>query len=250
MTIPEPVYISLLALLAGAASPLGAILARADLAHPKLLTPSARHFIVAFGGGALVSAVALVLVPEGIQQLSVLLVAICFCVGGVFFYFLEVLLSKAKSSAGQLVAMLSDFIPEAIALGTAFAMGKKTGLLLALLMVLQNLPEGFNAYEELIQSEPQKSNDVKKTSWLTPNHIIAAFCGLAFLGPIAALFGYYVLANQHEAIAGLMLFASAGILYLVFQDIAPQSKIANSRIPALGAVMGFLLGLVGNMFIG
>lgn len=44
---------------------------------------------------------------------------------------------------------LSDFIPEAIALGAAFAHGEKTGALLAILIALQNLPEGFNAYREL-----------------------------------------------------------------------------------------------------
>lgn len=218
--------------------PAGAVLAKLDLMHPALLTPSARRFIVAFGGGALISAVALVLVPEGVKHLSVTYSAVCFCVGGVFFYGLEWLLSQSKSSAGQLVAMLSDFIPEAIALGAAFAVGETTGLLLALLMVLQNLPEGFNAYEELAAS-----------SSLSSQKILLSFCGLAVVGPISALIGYYLLADAHQLLSGIMLFASAGILYLVFQDIAPESKLGNSRFPALGAVLGFVLGLVGNMLI-
>lgn len=218
--------------------PLGAILARADLMHPAFLKPKFRHFIVAFGGGALISAVALVLVPEGASQLSPLLTTAYFCAGGIFFFLLDAFLNKLKSSAGQLVAMLSDFIPEAIALGAAFAAGKKTGFLLALLMVLQNLPEGFNAYEELSQ-----------TSKLSPNKIVFAFCCLAFAGPIAALTGYYIFADADELMAGVMLFASAGILYLIFQDIAPESKVNHSGIPALGAIAGFMLGLLGSMFI-
>lgn len=206
--------------------------------HPAFLKPKSRHFIVAFGGGALISAVALVLVPEGASKLSPLLAALSFSAGGIFFYFLDAFLSKLKSSAGQLVAMLSDFIPEAIALGAAFAAGKKTGLLLALLMVLQNLPEGFNAYEELSRS-----------SKLSPNKIVFAFGCLAVIGPISALTGYYILAQAQTLMAGLMLFASAGILYLVFQDIAPESKVNSSGMPALGAVAGFMLGLLGSMFI-
>lgn len=218
--------------------PLGALIAREDLMHPFFLRPESRHFIIAFGGGALISAVALVLVPDGASRLSPLLAASCFCAGGVFFYLLDSFLSKLKSSAGQLVAMLSDFIPEAIALGAAFSAGEETGLLLALFMVLQNLPEGFNAYEELSQ-----------TSKLSSDKIIFAFGCLAVVGPVSALTGYYVLAQAHELMAGLMLFASAGILYLVFQDVAPGSKVGKSGVPALGAVVGFMLGLVGSMLI-
>ncbi|AFJ02516.1 ZIP zinc transporter family protein [Methylophaga frappieri] len=236
--MPEYVNVFLLALLAGLAMPAGAILARADLLHPAFLTANSRCFIIAFGGGALFSAVALVLVPEGISKLSPFNAALYFIAGGFFFYWLEGWLKRLRSAAGQLVAMLSDFIPEAIALGTAFATGGQTGLILALMMLLQNLPEGFNAYEELI-----------KTSDFSASKIIYAFSGLALIGPVAALIGYYLLADMEALVAGLMLFASAGILYLVFQDIAPESKLINSRIPALGAVCGFMLGLVGNMLI-
>ncbi|CAN5267189.1 hypothetical protein BH23BAC3_BH23BAC3_01380 [soil metagenome] len=100
------------------------------------------------------------------------------------------------------------------------------------------MPEGFNAYEEL-----------SKSSKLRPNKIILAFSSLALAGPISAAIGYYLLAQQHELMGGLMLFASAGILYLVFQDIAPESKLKNNGMPALGAVFGFMLGLLGNMLI-
>lgn len=236
--MPDIVYILLLSLLAGASMPVGAVLARLDLIRPSFLGSKWRHFIVAFGGGALISAVALVLVPDGISKLSPVPATLSFAAGGMFFYWLGHYLKRLNSSSGQLVAMFSDFIPEAIALGAAFAAGESTGLLLVLLMVLQNLPEGFNAYEELSQN-----------SKLLPNKIILAFSSLALFGPLSAAIGYYLLAPQHELMGALMLFASAGILYLVFQDIAPESKLKNQGMPALGAVAGFLLGLVGNMLI-
>ncbi|CAM3714441.1 MULTISPECIES: hypothetical protein [Halomonas] len=47
----------------------------------------------------------------------------------------------------------------------------------------------------------------------------------------------------------LSLLAGAAILYLVFQDIAPSSKLEMRGMPALGAVAGFLLGLIGNMML-
>ncbi|MCP8899500.1 ZIP family metal transporter [Gilvimarinus xylanilyticus] len=234
----EILSVTLLSLLAGAAMPVGALVARFDLLHPKLLTANIRKFIVAFGGGALVSAVALVLVPDGASKLSPVSASLCFAAGGVFFYLLDRYLSQLKSSAGQLVAMLSDFIPEAIALGAAFAVGEGTGLILVLLMILQNFPEGFNAYEELAQSSSYR-----------PAKLLAAFFLLAIVGPVCALTGYLLLAQASGFVAGMMLFASAGILYLVFQDVAPESKAKHGGLPALGAVAGFMLGLIGHMMI-
>jgi ZIP family zinc transporter len=44
-----------------------------------------------------------------------------------------------------------------------------------------------------------------------------------------------------------MLVAAGGILYAVFQDIAPQVKLEKHWAPPFGAVLGFVLGLVGFM---
>ncbi|HAO25971.1 MAG TPA: divalent cation transporter, partial [Methylophaga sp.] len=56
--------------------------------------------------------------------------------------------------------------------------------------------------------------------------------------------------SEHPAILGaIMLFASGGILYLVFQDIAPQSKLARHWAPPLGAVFGFCLALFSHLLL-
>ncbi|MEZ6108446.1 MAG: hypothetical protein R3B96_20695 [Pirellulaceae bacterium] len=49
--------------------------------------------------------------------------------------------------------------------------------------------------------------------------------------------------------AAVMLFAAGGILYLVFQDIAPQARLKRHWSPPLGAVAGFLLGVIGQMLL-
>ncbi|MCT7656220.1 hypothetical protein MBH78_19530 [Oceanimonas sp. NS1] len=139
-----------LTLVAGMAMPAGALLARVERIHPHWLENEFRHAVVAFGGGALLSAVALVLVPQGAARLQAGTAALCFAGGGLAFMALDMLLYRLKTQAGQLAAMLSDFIPESLALGAAFAFGSQGGaLLLAGLMALQNLPEGFNAFREL-----------------------------------------------------------------------------------------------------
>jgi ZIP family zinc transporter len=228
--------ILLLTLLAGLSMPLGAVIARVERIRPRWLEHEFRHSVIAFGGGALLSAVALVLVPDGIEHLSTQSALYWFLLGGLAFMIIDVLLNLFKTSASQLIAMLSDFIPESIALGATFALGGSNGLLLALLIGLQNLPEGFNAFRELRQS-----------SHYSAKRIIITFALMALLGPLAGLIGYFWLSAYPSVIAAIMLFAAGGILYSVFQDIAPQAKLTRHWGPPMGAVIGFASGIVGHM---
>lgn len=140
--IPEWVAVAFLSLMAGLSMPLGAILARFEGLRPHWLEEEFRHSVIAFGGGALLSGVALVLVPEGAAHNSILVTSLCFGFGGFSFAVFDVFLAKNKSQAGQLVAMLSDFLPEALALGTAFAASPQVAVLVAALIAMQNIPEG------------------------------------------------------------------------------------------------------------
>ncbi|MFC0268094.1 hypothetical protein [Kushneria aurantia] len=69
-------------------------------------------------------------------------------------------LAAHGTSASQLTAMLSDFVPEALALGATFTVSRESGLLLAGIIALQNLPEGFNAYRELALSTRYRGSRV------------------------------------------------------------------------------------------
>lgn len=224
-----------LTLFAGLAMPAGALLAIREHIHPRWLETELRHTILAFGAGALLAAVALVLVPEGMRTLPVWLGALCFAAGGVLFMLIDRYLAAHRTSASQAVDMLFDYIPETLALGAAMALGSHAGLLLALLMALQNLPEGFNAYREL-----------RRSSRLDNRQILGLFTLIALLGPFAGLYGYLWLAPYPEVVGAIMLSASGGILYSVFQDIAPQIPLRRHWAPPLGAVAGFLLGMIGQ----
>lgn len=131
------------------------------------------------------------------------------------------------------MAMLLDYVPESLALGGAFASGAESALLLALFIGLQNIPEGFNAYRELRSSGQEGREILRFMMCLLPIGPVLGMVGWAFLGERTALLG------------GVMLFAAGGILYLVFQDIAPQSRMRSHWAPPLGAVLGFALGMVG-----
>ncbi len=222
--------------LAGLAMPAGAVIARLENIKAEWLEDEFRHSVIAFGGGALLSAVALVLVPEGLENLDPLLSCVCFVAGGFAFMSLDMYLAKKRTPASQLAVMLLDFIPESLALGAAFVTNTETAFLLAGMIALQNLPEGFNAYRELIAGSPY-----------SPNRIVIAFVAMAFLGPVAGLTGYAWLSDEPVAVAATMLFAAGGILYSIFQDLAPQVRLEKRWAPPIGAVLGFLLGMAGFM---
>ncbi len=230
----ELYLVILLTLLAGLAMPAGGLLASVENIRPFWLENELRHGIIAFGGGALLAAIALVLVPEGIQHLNLEAACGYFLLGSIGFMLLDILLFKLKTPASQLAAMLTDFIPESIALGAAFAYGGGSGILLALIIALQNFPEGFNAYREL-----------QEGSHFSSITILLLFSLLALFGPVAGVIGYYYLADANGVLSAIMLFAAGGILYSVFQDIAPQAKLDKHWLPTLGAAIGFTFGLAG-----
>ena len=222
--------------LAGACIPLGAGLAHVEHIRPRWLEEELRHFVIAFGGGVLVGAVALVLVPEGIERLPQPLAAIVILMaGGLAFMAIDRIQAKRHQPAPQFSAMAADFLPESLALGGMFAANAEGAVLLALLIGLQNLPEGFNAWRELGSGQFRRPM------------ALGLMVLLALFGPVCGAVGWFWLADQDAVLGSIMLFASGGILYLTFQDIAPQARLERHWAPPLGAVLGFALALVGEM---
>jgi ZIP family zinc transporter len=226
----------ILTTLAGLAMPVGALLAKVERIRSHWLESELRHSIMAFAAGALLSAIALVLVPGGMEHLSPFWVCIMFILGGLGFMLVDITLYKLNTPGSQLAAMLADFIPESLALGALFSLGGSHAILLAILIGLQNFPEGFNAYRELM-----------KGGKFTAKKLIFVFTALAMLGPLAGIIGYGLLAQQPDILAGIMLFAAGGIMYSIFQDIAPNVKLKKHWFPPMGAILGFVLGLLGHM---
>ena len=110
------------------------------------------HTLMSFGSGIMLSALALVLIPEGMEQLNLLPIVFSFLFGAILFMIINQYLAKKGGKSATLLAMLMDFIPESIALGAVFAIEPNMALLLAVFIGLQNLPEAFNSFRDLIQS--------------------------------------------------------------------------------------------------
>lgn len=195
------------------------------------------HTLMSFGSGIMLSAIALVLIPAGMEDLELLPMAISFLAGALIFMVIDQYLAKKGGKTASLLAMMMDFVPESIALGAVFAVNPSMAYLLAVFIGLQNLPEAFNAFRDIVQS----GFTVKKT--------LVIFFFLSFVGVFGALIGHFVLSDYPGLTSQLMTFASGGILYLLIQDIIPESKLENNYLTSLGATLGFLLGIIGEKLI-
>tara|TARA_R110000787_G_scaffold21443_2_gene63454 strand:+ start:5172 stop:5900 length:729 start_codon:yes stop_codon:yes gene_type:complete len=222
---------------AGICIPVGGFIASFEHIRPNWLEQEFRHFLIAFGGGILLGAVSVVLVPEGTAFMSDSVFSIpVVLAGGLTFFLIERLLDLRRRESPQVMAMVLDYVPEAIALGGLIALGSPVAPLLALLIGLQNLPEGFNAYREL---KSQNNTSPRKTL-LTMSFLVP-------VGPLAGIIGYSFLSEHQPIMGAIMLFSAGGILYLIFQDIAPQSRLKKHWAPPLGAVFGFCFALFAEM---
>lgn len=231
----ELIKILIFSWLAGVMAFIGGFISRLEGSMETEKKQEMVHAIVAFGGGILLSAIAFTLVPEAMNDLSPNLMFITLCIGGIFFSIIDYLISKSGHSKAQFMAMLMDFIPESLVLGVVWIHNPHLGALLALFIGLQNLPEGFNAFRELNEGNSR-------------NTLINLFL-ISFLGPIFALLGFFVLKDSVFITSLILAFASGGILYLIFEDIAPASVMLKHRSPPLGAVLGFAVGVFAKQLL-
>lgn len=202
----------LLSAFAGFAAFAGALLGCLDEDRGPFLSDKIRRGIIAFGGGALIGAVGLVLVPHGLESQPLWLGTATFLAGGLIFLCVDRFLKRRGTPVSQLIALMLDFIPEAMVLGAVITENYSMALFLAVIIAAQNLPEGFNAYREM--REAHDSFLRRKVLWV--------MAGCIVVGPVAALTGYTVFRMDSLILGSMMTFCAGGILYLVLKTSRPR----------------------------
>lgn len=224
--------------MAGAAIPIGALLAYMEDGFLSEQHHALHGAVIAFGGGVLIGAVVFVLVPEGTHTLSVTLAAFAFALGTGAIMLIDHAIERYAGSVGNLLAMMTDFVPEAIAFGALFGGSKTGGPLFAVLIALQNLPESYASFLEL------------RSAGISGRGALIRLSPLAILGPSGAILGFFLLGDDPRVVGGLSLFAAGGIIYLVFQDVAPKAFEEGHWLTTAAASLGFLVALLGNGLTG
>ncbi|WP_425410896.1 ZIP family metal transporter [Hyphococcus sp.] len=231
----------ILLLAAAAAAILGGGLGALERVHPQWMQTELRHAIIAFGGGALFSAVALVLVPKGMAQQPSWTALLSFALGAIVFMSCDRYFTNKGTPLSQLLAMLLDFVPEAIVVGAVITSNYSEAVFLTVVIAAQNFPEAFNAYREITHAG--KGGFMRKHGLLVIT--IAALSGVGW-----GLFGLFAFEADSASLGTLMTFCAGGIVYLIFRDVAPQATLERHWYPSLGAVAGFMVGMAGHAVVG
>lgn len=196
--------------------------------------------LTAFGAGILIAAAVFEMVIEAEKSIGITLTLIAFLAGAVLFTIADMIAEKKGGGAGILLGIGLDIIPESLAIGAAIASGP--ALALALLIGIQNVPEGIASYKEMMTGKTAFSNNPKKA--LAAAGVVSAIP--VFLG----LAGLFYLTGMKEAIAIIFGLSAGGIFYMLYYDMIPKAHKERKWLPTFGAVLGFIIGFAIVRIVG
>jgi ZIP family zinc transporter len=193
--------------------------------------------VLAFGAGALISAVSFDLAQEGARIGGPSSVGIGLAAGALTYFGLDRLVERRAGGGGAALALgaLLDGIPEQMVLGIGLA-GEGVGVGLLVAIFVSNLPEAIGASTDLRAAG--RPRGVIRRLWL----VVAAVCTLAAGAGFAladATFG--------DLQAGINGFAAGALLVMLVDSMIPEARAKAGTPAGLVTVLGFAVaaGLSG-----
>jgi ZIP family zinc transporter len=200
--------------------------------------------VLAFGAGALISAVSFELAEEGLAVGGAGVTGIGLGVGALTYFFLDGLIARrfsagrggrgrSEGSGGGTALALGAFldgIPEQAVLGISLAAGRGVGVALLLAIFVSNLPEAMGSADDMRRAG--RSDAYILRLWL----IVAAICTLATVAGYAAADA--VSGDLRAAIDG---FAAGALLVMLIDSMIPDAREDAGRAAGLVTVLGFAL---------
>ena len=192
--------------------------------------------VLAFGAGALFSAVSFELAQEGVVVGGPRAVGNGLALGALVFYLLSGVVERdsnvPEQGTGATFALgaLIDGIPEQLVLGIGLAGGEGVSISLLLAIYVSNMPESIGSAGDL-RAEGRENGWILRL-WIT----VAALCAIAT--PIG-----YGLADitSDEFRAAINGFAAGGLLVLLVDTMIPEARTKGGRVAGVVTVLGFAL---------
>jgi ZIP family zinc transporter len=215
----------------------------ASLSLLRRWSPRQVGLVLAFGAGALISAVSFELAQEGLEVGGAGVVGVGLGVGALTYFTLDGAIARRFSagrgrqgrpegSGGTALALgaFLDGIPEQAVLGITLAAGQGVGVALLLAIFVSNLPEAMGSADEMRKAG--RSRGAILRLWL----IVAAICTLATVAGYAAAD-----AAGADARAALDGFAAGALLVMLIDSMIPDARADAGRAAGLATVLGFAL---------
>lgn len=193
--------------------------------------------VLAFGAGALISAVSFSLAGEGLDIGSPPSVGAGLAVGALACYLASRFIDRPRpgeradsSASGRDLALGSflDGIPEQLVLGIGIVSGSGISLALLMAIFVSNLPEGIGSAADMERAGASRA------------YVLRLFILIAIACAIAAAVGY-LLADfiSNELQACLDGFAAGALLVMMIDSMIPEAREKAGNVAGLLTVVGF-----------
>jgi len=213
-----------------------------------VLRPSNRviGWVLAFGAGALISAVAYELVLDAIESEKTQALGVGIAIGALTFYLGDLWIDRRggqerkgmdqQKGEGNALAIflgtLLDGIPESFILGMTIQTQGEVGLAFLAAVFVSNLPEGMAA-----------SSGFRKAGWST-GKIIGVWLGVAAASAFSAAFGY-ALFGEMSSLEGIYVagFAAGALLTMLSDTMLPEAYEQAGPSAGLWTTLGFSVAI-------
>lgn len=209
-------------------------------------------WVMAFGAGVLMSAVAYELVGEATESGGLLPAAGGFLLGAIVYVAANAVLARngarhrkrsgdqqpsenEQPGSGTAIALgaLLDGIPESVVLGLGLVGAGAVSPAMLAAIVISNVPEGLSS------SAGMKSNG------RSARYVFGVWGGIAVISGVSALLGCLVLQGAPvEVVAFITTIAAGAILAMVADTMVPEAFERTHALTGLITTLGFLVAFV------
>jgi zinc transporter, ZIP family len=222
---------------------------------PKLTEPRWLGLVMAFGSGALISAITTDLVVPSYQEAGRAPTGVGLLVGALGYYALTTWLDRraeredpeqpvevaaevgpeekpaaadAAAARNLTVGMVLDGIPESVSIGLTLLGGATVSVALVGAVFLSNLPEAIGVAAALL------------AGGISLRKVLARFALIVLVGFVAAAVGYWLLdPSDVDVIAIIQSIAAGAMLVVVVNEMVPIAVRGAKRHAGLAAAAGF-----------
>jgi ZIP family zinc transporter len=200
--------------------------------------------VLAFGAGALISAVSFELAQEGIEVGDPASTALGLGAGALTYFVLDGMIGRrfdagrgrpgraAGSSAGSALALgaFLDGIPEQIVLGIGIASGEGVSVSLLVAIFVSNLPEAIGSAADM------------EAAGTSRRAILRLWAAVAAICVVATMIGFAVADSASgSARAAVDGFAAGALLVMLIDSMIPEATEHSGRVAGLVTTLGFAL---------
>jgi len=184
--------------------------------------------VLAFGAGALISAVSFDLAEEGVEAGGATAVGIGLALGALTYYLADRALPEGDAGPALTLGAFLDGIPEQLVLGIGLATGGGVSVALLVAIFVSNLPEAIGSATEMRKSGTERAKIMRLWG------VVAVICTLASVA------GYALAdAASGELRAGIDGFAAGALLVMLIDSMIPDATRESGRVAGLVTTLGF-----------